>query len=773
MAVLLGLFALVRVAHGEQFKDKFQNLNAVETSQGVTLKRNHPDVPLVPQIRLSPEDLNFGLPESVGREYRDKMAHTKAEIFGRAQVGDILTPQQVIATWTVNAPYLRKPYFPNLVRLRNGDILAFYSEGKGHGDFYPYGRAVMVRSKDAGKTWSPPVPVPNEADSAHFGFGNLACQTPDGMIWVTLASHKGRYLIRSSDNGTTWSHLLPMQGDVRYLDPVEEMSNGEFLWLGYLYTEGQASDTVRDGNSPMLATAILRKADGDNPSRWQWEVRRHMEFGVRSYDETTVAETSTPGHLVLLIRDDSLSQYYLQSDSYNFGKTWSPTRSSGIWQSYDPSRPHLIRLADGTLICAYGERELGRVGAAVSFDEGRSWDYSNHLVALDSPAYLMGDFAYCKLVPLADDKVLLIYYNSYNLDPKKIGLWGQELDIGSLRQRHAGVQLAFNSHPPLDADTRGYWDFNEPGGEVLHEALDREHGLLFGATRAAGRFGAGLSFDGHGGYAAIADHPSMQVDNAFTLEAWIRTDDPQRSQAILAKRPRYYFGIEEGKLVFAYEGKPQVQGKQTLEPNRWYHVALVYKPNPDDTWMPRICTFVDGQLDVIGKQRFQMVRNAEDYAIMMGRNDWRIGDGPRYRAVTTAQTGPIERLFVGIDSDAKTNPFVGGIDEVAIFNRALSDQEIAVHAARRYLDSGEVTSIPLTLPEGKQWDHFEAQADVPTGTSLEYDILDAEGKVIMENLQPGTALSSVRSRQIRLRARLRSAHGDQTPTLKGWELTWQ
>jgi len=555
------------------------------------------------------------------------------------------------------------------------------------------------------------------------------------------------------------------------MDPVGEMSNGEFLWQGFKYMPCQSSDAVREGKVWVRATAILRNWGGDDPSRWDWEVRVHHELGF--WDESTVVETRTPGHLVYLMRTENSSDFYLQSDSYDYGKSWTPPRSSGIWESYNASRPHLISLSDGTLVCGYGERTLGRVGASVSFDEGHTWSYSDHLLALDSPAYLASDFAYSKVAPLAGDKVLLIYYNAYNLDPKKIGLWGQILDIGSLRNRSRGVQLSFNNHPPLRAETRGYWDFDESEGEVLYEALDREHGLLFGATRTASRFGRALKFDGPGAYAAIADHPSMQVDNTYTLEAWINTSDPQRQQAILAKRPRYYLGLEEGKLVFAYEGKPHARGTRVLEPNRWYHVALVYKPNPESSWMPRICFFVDGQLDACGKQQFQMIRSAEDYAKFMARNDWRIGDGPRYRGVSTEQAGPTERLFIGIDSDAKSHPFAGSIDEVVIHNGALNDKDIALQAARRYLDSGELTSVPLALPEGKRWEYFEAESYAPAGTSMEFDLLDAEGKVIIGNLRPGASLASVGSGAIRLRARMRSLHGDQTPVLRSWEVTWR
>jgi hypothetical protein len=232
-------------------------------------------------------------------------------------------------------------------------------------------------------------------------------------------------------------------------------------------------------------------------------------------------------------------------------------------------------------------------------------------------------------------------------------------------------------------------------------------------------------------------------------------------------------GLEEGKLVFAYEGKPHARGTRVLEPNRWYHGALVYKPNPESSWMPRICFFVDGQLEACGKQQFQMIRSAEDYAKFMARNDWRIGDGPRYRGVSTEQTGPTERLFIGIDSDAKSHPFAGSIDEVAIHNGALNDKDIALQAARRYLDSGELTSVPLALPEGKRWEYFEAESYAPAGTSMEFDLLDAEGKVIIGNLRPGASLASVGSGAIRLRARMRSLHGDQTPVLRSWEVTWR
>ena len=81
--------------------------------------------------------------------------------------------------------------------------------------------------------------------------------------------------------------------------------------------------------------------------------------------------------------------------------------------------------------------------------------------------------------------------------------------------------------------------------------------------------------------------------------------------------------------------------------------------------------------------------------------------------------------------------------------------------------------MPLALPEGKRWEYFEAESYAPAGTSMEFDLLDAEGKVIIGNLRPGASLASVGSGAIRLRARMRSLHGDQTPVLRSWEVTWR
>jgi hypothetical protein len=136
IAVLVALFltCLGEIRAGE-FRDNFRTLNSLQTAQGVELLRDHPRVPTVPQTRLSPLDLNYGLPERVAREHRESMERLRPEVHGRIEVGVDLTPQDLITSWTAGAPYLRKPYFPGLLRLNSGELLAFYSEGRGTATF--------------------------------------------------------------------------------------------------------------------------------------------------------------------------------------------------------------------------------------------------------------------------------------------------------------------------------------------------------------------------------------------------------------------------------------------------------------------------------------------------------------------------------------------------------------------------------------------------------------------------------------------------------------
>ena len=121
--------------------------------------------------------------------------------------------------------------WPTVCRLANGDVLAVFS-GDRDSHICPWGKVQMIRSTDDGETWGAPVTIANGIlDDRDAGI----VQLPDGEIVVTwftsvayrepgiLARHPeyrrhdekldkeaanaamGYFLIRSRDNGKTWS----------------------------------------------------------------------------------------------------------------------------------------------------------------------------------------------------------------------------------------------------------------------------------------------------------------------------------------------------------------------------------------------------------------------------------------------------------------------------------------------------------------------------------------------------------------------------------------
>jgi hypothetical protein len=235
-----------------------------------------------------------------------------------------------------------------------------------------------------------------------------------------------------------------------------------------------------------------------------------------------------------------------------------------------------------------------------------------------------------------------------------------------------------NSVPP-PGGLVGWW----PGDGNANDIARTNNGSLSGGvTFAKGKVGQAFSFDGADGTVTVPDSSSLRLTTEFTIEAWINphsTNDGD--QAIVSK-----VGIANGnngyQLYLSYENflcgqfnSPRQDwpgnviayaNSSAIVPNAWYHVAWTY----DQSAMKLYLNGLPVATKVIGPQ-----------SIAVSSTDLRIS---------------------GADNHVYFN---GLIDEVSVYSRALSDNEIAA-----IYDAGSAGKCRLPRVSLSEWFSEEASA---------------------------------------------------------------
>ena len=203
-----------------------------------------------------------------------------------------------------------------------------------------------------------------------------------------------------------------------------------------------------------------------------------------------------------------------------------------------------------------------------------------------------------------------------------------------------------------------YWHLNETSGSTAFDASGNTFNGIYQGGVTLGRtgvLGTAAEFDGISGAVSIDTIPpgsALDIQNqSFTVEAWVKPNDSPPEEQV-------YFGMhgnrqghqslhlrvyEDGSTRFGYWGDDlnTRQGTVTFGEN-WYHVVTRYDQELDTSTV-----FVNG------------------------------------RAVASGSQGPFEgnapRLLIGSWQRLGNQPFKGLIDEVAVYNSALSPESIAAH----------------------------------------------------------------------------------------------
>jgi hypothetical protein len=182
-------------------------------------------------------------------------------------------------------------------------------------------------------------------------------------------------------------------------------------------------------------------------------------------------------------------------------------------------------------------------------------------------------------------------------------------------------------------------------------------GLAVGSpTYAVGKGGQAISLDGVDDYVDCGADPSLNITGAVTVAAWIKLAGPAADQKIAGNQDNttggYKLGVNNNLVEFEIRTSENaailnrsVSGGTTLQPAVWYHVAGLYSEGN------YIRTYVNGDLD-------------------------------RELATTEVLGTSSDTFKIGREPFSDSYYFNGLIDELRLYNAALSGAEIAWLAGR-------------------------------------------------------------------------------------------
>ncbi|MEU6719458.1 LamG-like jellyroll fold domain-containing protein [Nonomuraea sp. NPDC046802] len=200
---------------------------------------------------------------------------------------------------------------------------------------------------------------------------------------------------------------------------------------------------------------------------------------------------------------------------------------------------------------------------------------------------------------------------------------------------------------PPDTGLVAAYGMNEGAGSTIGDASGNANtGTLSGTTwSASGRYGRALSFNGSGAYVNVPDSPTLRLTTGMTLEAWLNPASLSGYRTALLKQ--HASGLAYGLWASADGNRPYAEiatgtdqgllGTATLPLNTWTHVTATY----------------DGTTLRLYTNGTQVAQRAASGVIRADAQPLRIGGSSLWGEY-----------------------FAGLIDDVRVYNRALTPAEI-------------------------------------------------------------------------------------------------
>ena len=210
----------------------------------------------------------------------------------------------------------------------------------------------------------------------------------------------------------------------------------------------------------------------------------------------------------------------------------------------------------------------------------------------------------------------------------------------------------------IDSGLVAYYPFN---GNANDESVYENHGIVNGATLTIDRFGnenSAYEFDGIDDYIDIP-YSEYQQPPTISISCWVKKENiPDGFESILAANgggdpsvdDPYVLGVtDSGYVSIGFEGLPQqimLSSENPLSLNQWHHIVTLFDDEEDSARL-----YIDGILNDAGYEPM-MTLDTNTLGLKVGT--YQLGSG-----------APLLEYC-----------FHGEIDDIMIFNRALTETEI-------------------------------------------------------------------------------------------------
>lgn len=240
----------------------------------------------------------------------------------------------------------------------------------------------------------------------------------------------------------------------------------------------------------------------------------------------------------------------------------------------------------------------------------------------------------------------------------------------------SNYDIAGTLYASLDANSDGIIDdTNDADDDGILDLFDTDD-ATFGSPRDLNS-SFQLYFDGRNDYASEA----TVIDNTWsegTLMVWIKIDPASSGNQIILGQDVFYIQLNADKTVTAYADGITQAYSTALNTNQWIHITATYASGGDFN------LYINGNLEATSSA----------------------GSG-NFSADTSSFT-------IGRQPDTDSNYFHGHIDEIRIFNKALSQNELHKIVYQEIENNGGIvrgSTIPMDITD------FDSESETSTPLS--------------------------------------------------------